>query len=220
MADQPNLVRPVGLVGDLRTRIRAGEWVGRQKLPSERQLQQLLGASRPAIREALKMIEAEGLIEIRAKRGAYVRQAPALRHFAPPDAAAADVLEVRALLEPRAAYLATRYATGPWLTRIRAFLEYAGEPKLALAAAGEFHVLCAQAGGNIFLAQLIAYLADLTRRDSEAYSSPDLHQMAQEQHWLIYEHILAGDADAAYSASYLHVTGVAARYGEQRRRRP
>ena len=63
----------------------------------ERELTELTGASRPSVREALRQLEAEGLVHSRNGRGTYVRV------LTLPDAQ--DVYEVRAQLEGLAARL-------------------------------------------------------------------------------------------------------------------
>lgn len=208
-------------------RIRAGiarsEWVVGQRLPSERALAARFGAGRGMVREALKGLEAEGVLEPRPRVGVFVRAAgPVVGPSAfGIRATAVDLLAARELLEPRAAYLAALYATEEWLDRIARSLEVFADRDRALMAAGEFHVLCAQAGGNALLAQLIGHFAQLTRADYLAYASQDLHKLAMAQHDEIFDHIVHRDADAAQSATVLHVRAVAALYGlPARTRRP
>jgi len=64
------------LAGALRARIRSGEWPEGYALPAERDLSAETGLSRTSVREALRMLEVDGLIEIRAGRngGARVRR--------------------------------------------------------------------------------------------------------------------------------------------------
>ncbi len=162
----------------------------------------------------LKQLEAAGLLETRPRVGVFVRT-PEPSGLPPLDLrpTASELLAARELLEPRAAYLAALYATQDWVDRISRFLEISADRSRALSSAGEFHVLCAQAGGNALLAQLIAHFAQLTRQDYEAYASPDLHRLALAQHDEIFDHIVNRDADAAQSATVLHVRAVASLYG-------
>ncbi len=65
----------------LAERIKA-EWISRpdirpgDKLPTQHQLRQVLGASRPTVAKALALLAAEGLIESRQGSGIYLRSAP------------------------------------------------------------------------------------------------------------------------------------------------
>ena len=78
----------------------------------ETQLCQTLGVSRTPLREALKTLASEGLIELVAARGAVVRK------FTPKDVR--DMLDVLAVLESFAARLACREATGDQIAELRA----------------------------------------------------------------------------------------------------
>ena len=58
--------------------IAAGEYELGQRLPSERELAQTFGVSRPTVREAIIALELDGLVEVRLGSGVYVtnRQPP------------------------------------------------------------------------------------------------------------------------------------------------
>jgi len=77
----------------------------------EEQLGKTLGVSRTPMREALKTLESEGLIEVAAARGAVVRR------FSPKDVR--DMLDVLAVLESFAARLACKAATGEQIAELR-----------------------------------------------------------------------------------------------------
>lgn len=67
----------------LAERIKA-QWISRtdvrpgDRLPTQHQLQKMLGASRPTVAKALALLEAEGLIESRQGSGIYLRSTPAV----------------------------------------------------------------------------------------------------------------------------------------------
>jgi len=95
---------------------------------NETQLGQMLGVSRTPLREALKFLASEGLIELVAARGAVVRQ------FTPKDVR--DMLDVLAVLEALAARLACREASDADVAEVRrihdAMVErYAARDRLA-----------------------------------------------------------------------------------------
>ena len=77
----------------------------------EGQLGAKLGVSRTPLREALKFLASEGLIELRASRGAIVRR------FTAKDVR--DMLDVLAVLEAFAARLACRVATDAQIAEVR-----------------------------------------------------------------------------------------------------
>src|SRR4029434_10143774 len=96
------------------TRIREGAWQPGDRLPSERDLALQLGISRGSTREALRVLEAMGWLEIRPGDGTIVRD-PRVKTNDSAGAADAllagvsvevgDLWEVRKLVEPGAAYL-------------------------------------------------------------------------------------------------------------------
>ena len=61
------------LADQLRARIRSGEWPEGLALPTERDLSAQTSLSRTTVREALRMLEVDGLIEIRPGRGGGAR---------------------------------------------------------------------------------------------------------------------------------------------------
>lgn len=64
------------VVLQLRTILLSGQIAANEKLPSERELSRMLGVSRTTIREALRTLEAHGLVEIRlgGTGGAFFRE--------------------------------------------------------------------------------------------------------------------------------------------------
>ena len=92
-------------------RIKVGE-----KLPAERILAEMFHVSRPSVREALRVMETIGLIEIRAGGGAYVTElnlGPFLSMFAPlftrRQGFELELIDLREMLELKAAALAAEY---------------------------------------------------------------------------------------------------------------
>lgn len=58
---------------DLRDKIRTGEYAPRAKLPSEQMLMETYRVSRPTVRDAVKLLESEGVVSIEHGRGVFVR---------------------------------------------------------------------------------------------------------------------------------------------------
>ena len=93
-------------------RFRPGE-----KLPNEVELSAQLGVSRATLREALRALLVQGVVEVRRGRGTFVTQKAAqVEDFGFDDLARVrgqlrDLFELRTIFEPRAARLACRRAT-------------------------------------------------------------------------------------------------------------
>ena len=62
------------IAADLRTGILQGRWAPGDRLPAERDLATRLGAHRSSVREALRTLEQQGLVEIKIGSGARVRE--------------------------------------------------------------------------------------------------------------------------------------------------
>jgi DNA-binding FadR family transcriptional regulator len=101
---------------DLRSMILRGDVAYGQALPSEKDLIRTFGVSRETIREALRILESEGLVQVRLGRGGgFVVQRPEpralMRHIAlllhVRGATLGDIYEVRRIVEPAAARTAS-----------------------------------------------------------------------------------------------------------------
>ena len=94
-------------------RFRPGE-----KLPNEVELSAQLGVSRATLREALRALLVQGVVEVRRGRGTFVTQRAAeVEDFGFDDLARVkgqlrDLFELRTIFEPQAARLACRRARG------------------------------------------------------------------------------------------------------------
>src|SRR6266576_2213344 len=84
------------IADQIRSLIRAGEFVAGSRLPPERDLAKQLGVSRPSVREALIALEVEGLVEVRIGSGIYVLGPGVKREGEEPNAGAPASTEVHA----------------------------------------------------------------------------------------------------------------------------
>jgi GntR family transcriptional repressor for pyruvate dehydrogenase complex len=95
------------------------------KLPTEEKLCELLNVSRSSIREALRQIQAEGYVELRPGRGAFVRDnqshdySTVRRWFISASPKLRDFIEIREALEPLAARMAVERGTEAELKVLR-----------------------------------------------------------------------------------------------------
>src|SRR3954471_4073923 len=67
------------ILDELRASILGGELDAGQKLPSENQLAERFGTTRPTVRRALALLKAEGLVSTQQGRGVFVRPKPHVR---------------------------------------------------------------------------------------------------------------------------------------------
>jgi DNA-binding GntR family transcriptional regulator len=119
----------------------------------EGELSKTLGVSRTPLREALRSLTAEGLIELRLHRGAYVAE-PSMRQIK-------DMFEVMSFLEGLCARIATEKAADSKireLERLHERLEQhylAGQPEKYLGVNSKFHSLLQDLAGNQALNEVI-----------------------------------------------------------------
>lgn len=149
--------------------IAAGRYPPGQRLPSERDLAEEFGVSRPTIREAMLALEIRGMVEARHGSGIYVAdQLPDPTPAPELDIGAFELTEARALFEPEAAALAAATITDEELDRLEEILADMVEENAAEAkgeqADRRFHVAIAEATRNAAIVSVIENLWDARYR--------------------------------------------------------
>lgn len=185
----------------LRDRILGGDVVPGERL-NEVELAGRLGVSRGPIREALQRLASDGLVELQAHRGAFVRR------LGP--AEVRDLFEVRRALETTAARLAAERATDAQradldaLVRVAADLSDRADERFG--GARDLHARLAEATGN---AALISHLTlvnqELRLLRTRSGDVPARAEHAATEHAAIVEAVRAGDADGAAAAMDAHL---------------
>ena len=204
------------IVQDLGVAIVTGKYSERNPFPVEAQLCRQYGASRTALREAVKMLTAKGLLGARPRQGTWVQPEskwnlldPDIlgwlleRQFSP--ALLTEFTEVRLAIEPLAAALAAR-AAGPEdkqavrdaIERMRAAERGEDDP---LASDIAFHVAVLRASKNRFYSQLTELTATALRfsiRTTNRYKGVQLASVAD--HKRVADAIIAGRPAVAAEA--------------------
>jgi DNA-binding FadR family transcriptional regulator len=194
-------------------RIVSGELAEGAILPREAELSQQFSISRQAVREALKVLAAKGLVSARRRAGTSVTPR-ADWHLLDPDVIAwhppadrvpcflNDLIEMRRLIEPAAAEYAARRGSKAEVGRIAAALASMraalGDPGGFRAADVEFHLAVFAASRNALMSQVIAPLLDASLRVPQKAGGSLAAALAD--HEAIYEAIAAGDGDEARRA--------------------
>jgi len=192
----------------LRNAIRAGQFVPGQRLV-EPDLIERLEVGRSSLREALRRLEAEGVVEIQQFRGARVRQM-----------SREDVLElneIRAVLEGYAAASAAqridaagRKALGDLERKIDR-----GRSPLAQSYSDyntHFHDLILRLGDHVHLPNFIAQtqLAVFRLQFDRVLLTPSRMKRSRAEHRAIVKAILKGDPTAAETAMRRHIGNTSA----------
>ena len=181
------------------------------KLPNELELAESLGISRVTLREAIRILRTRGLVEIRRGLGTFVTEPPhGETDLSPLMGVAADtrdLLEIRLMAEPAAAYYAALRATDAERADIRRYCEAVEkcyhEGKSILENEYRFHNSIAIASHNRYMETLLPIINkslynDVTNLEQGAtYSERD--------HREIVHFIDRHDAVAARHAMEMHI---------------
>ena len=155
----------------LRGILRPGE-----RLPSERDLAERLGVSRPSVREAIARLVEQGLLNTRAGSGIYVANVlgsafsePLIQLFSSHEEALFDYLSFRRDLEGLAAERAARMSSDTDLKVITAIfrkMENAHtkrNPAEEAALDAEFHMAIVEASHNVFMLHMMRSMFEMLR---------------------------------------------------------
>ncbi|KQZ89445.1 hypothetical protein ASD62_09145 [Phycicoccus sp. Root563] len=193
------------VLAELRRRIVDGDYPPGERLTEER-LAADFGVSRNPVREALRIVEADGLVVMMPRRGAVV---------ATPDASTvADLFAVRSSLETVAARMAAERATPPDVADLRRLLDSARvateEDDLSRVAQlnSDLHLRVIDISGNRWLASISAALylhVHWIFRIGAAHRAPHSWQ----EHIRLVDAIEARDPDEAEAAAHAHVAAAA-----------
>ena len=200
--------RPPTLRNRVEERLRAAIISGRFKPGQrlvERELCGLIAVSRPSIREAMRQLEAEGLVTSQPYRGPSVATISA--------GEARQLYAVRALLEGYAGeQFAARgtaaeiRALGVAVDRLEAVIAAGAEPTLLIEAKTRFYAVLMEGSGNLFIRQTLAMLHNrvtLLRLTSMAQPGRLARSMVEIRQ--IHAAIVARDAAGAREACERHV---------------
>jgi GntR family transcriptional repressor for pyruvate dehydrogenase complex len=107
----------ISTVEEIKDFIKKNQINGNRKLPTERDFAAMLNVSRSTVREALRVLESSGIIEIRPTKGSYIVQkedynaSTLMDWFTSYEPEIYHLLETRLSLEPMAAFLAAERAS-------------------------------------------------------------------------------------------------------------
>jgi len=193
-------------------------------LPPERELTRLYRSGRSSVREALRMLESQGLIESMGNGSFAVAGYANLLHsplrllLSLDQATMHDIYELRQILECEAAALAAERHTAEHLALMDAAIE---EMAAGLASAGDdrgdryieadlrFHVTIADATGNGLLLHTMQALRDIIRRAlMSIFRIPGSPEASLEQHRAIRAAIAGRDPERARAQMREHLVRV------------
>ena len=187
-----------------------------EQLPNELELSQEMGVSRATLREAIRELAAQGVLEVRRGRGTFVSPQvaeindfgfSALDHV---KGQLRDLFELRAVFEPEMAALACRRATQEELADILA----RGEQVAAAIQVGadrtqadrDFHAAIVRATHNEFMTRLLPVISQAVETAIVSGGHGDrLTECTLHDHALLMEFFVKRDPEGARCAMAVHM---------------
>lgn len=186
------------------------------KLPNEIEFSEKLNISRTTLREAIRILVANGVLEIKRGKGTFVKQdidfnnMKLFNSFSGVRINAKDLYEMRLIFEPEAAYYATIRASDTELKRI---LDYGNQIEKEILLNKDrtdieqkFHKSIAKATHNEFMDKLVPVIFQAI--DKGVWLSQENKQVATNtinDHKLIMDFMKSRDAEGARSAMNIHI---------------
>lgn len=187
-----------------------------EKLPNENELSEELHISRTTLREAIRILATNGILEIRRGKGTYVKSDVSIKSNGELEALSAikanmkDLYEIRLIFEPEAAYYATMRASEEEIKRIltlgKRIEEEIANNENRTEEERAFHKAIAKATHNEFINKLMPVIYQaidkgvILSKEKERAVAATLHD-----HKMIMDFMEAGNAEGARNAMRIHI---------------
>ncbi len=190
------------------------------RLPSAKALADQFAVATPTMREALRRLQATGVIDIRHGSGIYVRRDRERLMLSNPAYGELEthtilqVLDARHLIEPHLARLAAGRADAAEIAQLRGLVEQAEEvfdrpDDTYIQTNILIHSAIARASGNLVLAHVVESLIELYSAElhlvDPKHTLVEIRARDHANHRLVLSAIEAGDGSAAFTAMSNHL---------------
>ena len=186
------------------------------KLPAEGELMVRFGVSRSTVREAVKILQTERIVDIRQGQGTFLCAMPGLAddplglRFADQEKLIADLLETRLLVEPSVAALAAVRREESHLAEMKSLLDKMDNAYLHgedyTPFDFEFHSVIAQCTGNDVLQRLLPTIHESIQAGYQHTKRVEgSYQRASQCHLEMYRAIAEHDSERARQAAQRHM---------------
>jgi GntR family transcriptional repressor for pyruvate dehydrogenase complex len=213
------------VIAQIRRAILSGQYRPGDRLPTEREMAQQFGVSRVTVRDALRALEANGLVRVKVggQGGPYVSEPDIAllsdsfsTHLQLRGTTFQELAEARLALETTAAQLAAVRATAEDLLALQAAIQGPMQPPLAADTAMsslDFHTALVIAAHNQALLAMFRATRALIQQAFDALHAqqPDMADAARKTHGELYLAIAAHDAEGAARLMRTHLEEFAAR---------
>lgn len=206
----------------IRTLIQEGKYPPGEKLPAELELCQRLGVGRGTVREAFRLLQAKGIVEIRPGRGAFVAEhvdavssMQAIDWLVENEHELRDSIEIRTALEPMAARRMAQRCSQEEIRRLedihRSFLSAIeeGDPVRIARLDEQFHSAIVESSGNGLMIEINSHVCQgMQTFRSKTFQVEQNVRNAVMPHSNIMNAILARDAAQAEREMRAHLDKV------------
>ena len=204
--------------------LRQKELKSGDKLPPERELAEMLGVSRPSLREALRALSIMKVIDMRQGDGTYVsalNPEELVEHlefvFMLDDSTMLQLFEARKIVEVGNVSLAAERISDEEMAALRACLEKSersiDDPEAFMQADIELHEIITRAAGNPLLGRFMASIGTLSRASRHKTTHmAGVTETAVEDHRQIVNAVEGHDSQAASAAMLRHLEHVEQKY--------
>lgn len=189
-------------------------------LPPERALADLLDVSRPSLREALHILQAQGLVSIKHGQGTFVSEPVLAQELRAATIAKThdlnELFDAREVLEVPASRWAADRANKEDIRTLRATLnqmqQITSQPNIDYDQLqildAKFHLTIVGIAGNRFINQTLGVLQDVMRMSMETtLRLPGRIEISRDEHEAILKAIEDRDGELAATLSKAHITG-------------
>jgi DNA-binding FadR family transcriptional regulator len=185
--------------------------------PTESALMERYGMGRSSIREAIKLLVAQNVLEIRRGNGTYICQRTGMNSdplglkFADQSRLLLNLFETRLLVEPRIARLAAQRATPEDLAKMEECLHAFGDcpPNDSNRFSSldiDFHTILADCTKNEVLYRFMPSICEsIARGASQTVNNPASHRKAAASHAKIFQALKDKDPKKAGRAAAQHI---------------
>ncbi|PHV69961.1 GntR family transcriptional regulator [Sporanaerobium hydrogeniformans] len=186
------------------------------RLPSEAELIEMFNVSRSTIRESMKLLKAENIVEIHRGKGTFISERPGVGKdplgldFVDQETILEQLLEARLMIEPQIAFLAAQRATPANIERLKMIIQKMQQIKSAEEENRDvdidFHTMVAKCTQNDVLHRVVPIINESIR---EGYVKTSVvtesFNRAQKSHLNIFNAIQNRDAMTARYEAEKHI---------------
>ncbi|MBA1333609.1 MAG: hypothetical protein HPY66_0002 [Firmicutes bacterium] len=215
------------IVNQIKTLIEEGKLAEGEKLPSERDLANQFGVSRPTIREAITALDIMGLVEVKVGLGTFVKSRPLQKDLYEIEAelwstiSPTALFEARVVIRPQLAKLAALRATYEDLEEIRRILDQMDEAgcseneiELFQELDAQFHLAVGKAAHSealyLFEESMFSHRANKLWKDlkKQSLEIPGRMELYREEHREIFKAIYERNPALAEEVTRRHLSDI------------